>query len=1195
MNNKVISIPTKDLNWLISELKSIGVFGYNAYAPSLIKSFQKLFFSFHESEEALTGSRIYFDVFDIYKLMSFVRSHGGGLEAIRLLSSELRSENIINYFRKNYNSSLAYEVVSAIQNPSNNGIYQSALILFFNIFRCDADKDLRLLSFARDMYVQLDKEMSSRPMDDDMMKTLPSFISFFRDEEYMPLIFINHWEHILDYISKNAFSSDDNTEYVCLLSDLLIKAEKGFGKEKFNQISDLVLKISIELLSAANLENESDVNEDAVLLLCYFCTILTPRNIGLDSTRNVLVKANGYLKNHSDNLTDNYRSIIQELLAIGDPLINEMNKDVNKSSVNAGWLYPLIVNRLASLNKTAKTDYDIQVVQIITSLKNALQFIIYYQQMLVFNMLKNSSQLMSVNSDGVIDFDAATGETYQSNFHSAVKYMPSSPLAILNPLSFLSDSNIQKYAEDNFQLYMYILRMVTISNFYQLENLTEFLDKISLMDSSYIIIYNEYLRNILEISEFDTNKVLFLLDLLKHQAIDNDNKKAIVDILVKISSKDKSDNLYFAFEIMYLSNDFPDFLKQSTDGQLSNYLSQLNSLRKNKPNSCLKNLTRQMNDSNQSTYISSIWSTVDNRIRLIDSELKSRKQAAEKAIKDAEEARRIQDAEEARIAEEARLIQAFREKLEDVKLVLSLSLPEIIKVHGYKQSIDNENISLEVTLPLKEQIEKYQIIISKIKDLLISLNKLKEDAEDIALNAMLLDDGLEEPAELYADVLKQELSMKPNELKPALVKKGEEGDAIVSKINDVITYGEVIIRGLESKIQQINKQLNDELINEAREKRRAQVELEEAKKREAEQLQEKMKQEEIEETSQIVFRFVEQRRSQRPDGDVITDLDKELATLKNDFNFDLVENVTITPDEYDGPLKGVLKHIQMKRANSTTYINFSFNNYSLTGYLDANGALTLQSIPVQLAGNHMLLQSILNKIALTLIIGKDKTSEFSMKQVNSSKEIIITEKSKAHRLNSFGMLLKYHEGQYAISSDGSSIVDDKEKQREIILSADYFVRENRDNVTILTPIIAKDREALKAELQSAVELYGLENVVHISMRRNHRRRLTTKVEIPSTINVEETEVVLQKNNSIVSDATIGRYLENYQGLKDVRLQQKYISDIVMGEKNDPYLLKDDEHPLGISFGHTEVFNEKGHNRVAYTFVRDSVSVLSLAN
>ena len=1254
MNNKIISIKTKDVAWLMDQLKQSGKLKENAFSPEVIRSLMDLFFSFEDGAESITQTNVYLELYDITKLMSFIDSHGSGLEAILLLGEAINSKPQV-FYRKSYSSKIASEVKNSFID-SKDVPYKTGLVLFYNILRRTVlNKDLELETFARKMYIQIDKEIdkeiAEKGLDINIMRRLTSFISFFRDEEYVPLIFINHWKEFVDFIDEEGLNSFHTTEFVSVLTDLLFQTNRAFTKELFQEVSNYILvKIKDSITTTNFMLNQYD-SQDGVLLMGYLYIILCPRN-EMEDFKNVFSNVTGYLSEYSDDMTEATRRSLSALREINDPLISNIRNSPDKNNPSSCWSYPLICNRLQELGKTNNSPS----LKFVTILKHSLQFSVYYQQFLLLIMYKNGMNKLAVNEDGNIDFKKSQSDSFKEEQLAALKFFPSSPLAKINTLQYLPDTIVNIEVDDKKKLFLFVLEKI-ISN-----GLAVDIDQLAQMDQPYLDItnqyisealnkltfnktrlpfflellnhqisdknmkkqiisiiignigkinsgelsklldqftqiklpasdtINQYLTDVLKSLTFNKTNIPFLYELLNHSISDMEMKKQIIEIIVRVIGKDYVENLTIALETFYLSNDL---------NQLSEVdLKKLQTAIKNKPNNKLRELTDHLAEIKQTEFIANIWATVNSRIVSIEGVLKTRKEEAIKeALRkiEAEEAKKV---EVERQAEAEKQLQAFKEVLQKIKGILDLPISEQAQIDSLSKEIDNlATTNIEATLNLEEKIAKLEMLITEIRKYFPKLQSIKDEAEELALMALEAGESYVEPTEEnMQSAVPEILGHNYQQVTTTLDIKAKQSEAIADQIGSLEQTANKHIGALQQNIQSVRQQIRDERLSQAQEVRRIQQEAEVQKQKEADKvLDEEIKRlEEIEaaeiaETSQIILRFVAQRMSQKPEGDIISELDKELATLKNDFNIAFVENVTITPDEYEGPLKGILKSIQMKRKNSKTYINFGFNNYSLIGELDAKGALTLESIPTQLANNHMLLQSILNKIALTLIIGKDKTSEFSLKHPASAEGIIITEKSKAYRLNSSTMLFKQNE--YLLSADGNAIVEDKDAQRELLLSADYFIRENRDTATVLIPIIAKDREALKSELRTAIEMYGSENIVHILMRTNHRRRLTTKVEIPSTINVEDTEVKLQKNDSVVSEATIYRYLANYQGLTDSESQQKYISEIVMGDRKDPYLLKDDEHPIGVSFGHTQVLK----NRVAYTFVRDSVSLVSLGN
>lgn len=1204
MNNKTVSIQSKGLNWLLGELKQMEVLGDNAFSMPLLRSLQDLFFSFSDEDDGIIRSNVYLKVFDIKKLMNFMNIHGGGLDAIKLLSTEIL-QNTDQFFKSGYDFELSIELTNILGKYKGNQ-YLSGLTIFFNVLRkVNIKNDTRISTFAREMYIQLDKDIAERGLDEQIVHALPSFLSFFRDEEYVPSILTKHWKPLVDYITEVGFVSNHSTELICLLSDLLLHANRSFSKELFKEVSTYVhLKVGDLLLNVDYLEKPNvNITEDSILLLGYIYVMLYSRNETADFFT-VLSKSIKCLSNHSDNLNEMYKAMILDLSKYKDPLIESMNQHPDRHNKTASWMYPLIENRIKELKSEGITQQSLHQIEALSAMKNALLFIIYYQQFRLFIQIKNSMHEIIASEDGFMDIDMQIGQTYRENLLSVSKYFSSSPLAKIQSINMLPDSVINQNMNRPYQQFMFILRMIMVNNYHNFENLSDFFNKLKEMDKSYINIYNEYTHHILIESDFNKTKLSYLFELLSHSITNTENKKQIIEIISKLHNQDNAAHLTFLLDSVYVADDFLLTVKESSDNRLKSLLALLVNTKDHKPNSVLKALTKHLDKDVQHKLIGNIWAIIDLKIKGIELELSQRRISKIEEEKISKELEDTRIANELKKAEADRLLIIFKEQLHQINDILVTDTPEQTQIDSLSKEITKlANTNIEATLSLEERIAQLEKIIAEIKEYTSELQSIKDKEVDIALMALESAESYVEPNdESMKSAVTEILGLNYQQVRTTLNVKAKQCEAISDQISSLVQTANIAIGTLQQNIQSIRQLIRDERQRQAQEVRRIQHEAEVQKQKEADQLLdeeikrlEEIEAAEIAETSQIIFRFVEQRISQKPEGDIISELDIELAKLKNDFNVAFVKNVTITPDEYEGPLKGILKSIQMKRKNDSTYINFGFNNYSLTGYLDAKGALVLESIPAQLENNHMLLQSILNKIALTLIIGKDKTSEFSLKHSTSAEGTIITEKSKAYRLNSSAMFFKQHEGKYLLSADGNAIVEDKDAQRELLTSADYFIRENRENITVLTPIIAKDREDLKLELQTAIELYGSENIVHILMRRNHRRRLTTKVEIPSTINLDETEVKLQNNDSVVSEATIYRYLANYQGLTDSESQQKYISEIVMGDRKDPYLLKDDEHPIGISFGHTQVLNNNGNSRVAYTFVRDSVSLVSLSN
>ena len=332
----------------------------------------------------------------------------------------------------------------------------------------------------------------------------------------------------------------------------------------------------------------------------------------------------------------------------------------------------------------------------------------------------------------------------------------------------------------------------------------------------------------------------------------------------------------------------------------------------------------------------------------------------------------------------------------------------------------------------------------------------------------------------------------------------------------------------------------------------------------------------------------------------LLNLSKDISELKADFHESLVGNVTLTPDQYQGPLREILKHIQIKNRNEEIAIDFVFNNYTISGTLKKDGSLTLKALPEKL-DNNMVLLSVLNNIALTLIV-KDKTKEYKISNPATTKRKVL-QKSLANRMNCANYLLSGKAGKYLYSNDGENILNERQEQLALLVSADYFVKNKReDGATILMPLIVPEGGSLVDEINAAIEIYKPENILSVSLTQSYIRRLPKRSD---AVMIGE-GMQLKQTQTDVKNETIFRYLRDQaikSGLTRNTEQDEYIdtsikeiiSSATKESRNerkqiDNFLLYDPKHPLKVSFGRMEVVTDGDTIRTVYTFVNGSARV-----
>ncbi len=1194
MKNKTISLGNKGFSWFLKELKDLSILRDTHLTMPLIRVLQCLFFSFSETDDALTGTQLYSEVYDVNKIMDFMNAHGHGLDAMQKLSEELKL-NPKGFYKKNYDISIARQIEEVIGQTSRLTRYSAGLELFFNICRSNQKENKEFMAFVMKMYQKIDNELTSSGLNDELMWTLPSFASFFRDQEYVPKTLTVHWKYIINFIKEHGNVFMHTNEMICVLSDLILQNHRVMSKEQFEELNKVMVDASRHLLIDNDYSEVKNINQDSLLLLCFLHLSMSSRNDDFDYAT-IYAKPIEHIRKYLDTLQSITKVSIEALKDLKDPLIAKFNINRGNQDSSEPWMYPLVTQRLREYREAGVTHNNLAQVQFVTSIKNALQFNIFYQQLLVLFNIKIGMKALIQTDSGVIDLPMIAADAYRQNYSWSVQYIPQSPLAELDIVNTISDASLERFNDFPDQQFLFVLRMLLLQAYHKPEKIGKMLDKIAQMQHIYQVLFNEYVYHMVDSFDFNKSKMPFLYELLIHPLTNKETKLAIIKKLVSLDTK-SSHPFHTALKHLFILGDFEKNIEHFTINELIAIKGDLVSCKKKKPFTILKNLYAHLPEAESSKLIMDVWNMLDNRVISIDTELTYR--AEQKKLI---EAQRLAKIEEARLAlenvtrletEKAEAIRIFREKLQPIKEFLEAKTPNMDVLTRFNEEMARE-WSVDSSKELTDQIVDIRARISTLRAYIPILKSSKSAVEDFGLKALELSEKFEQPSNegLHAIVL-EVLGSTFVDIKSVLDARVVKCEEYSQQIDVASRNAQTIINQLHKLLEEVNQKITDARIQKAQDAKRIQMEENAAAEAlltaQIEELERQIEAEIIQ-TSQLVVKFVEQKAKSLKEGkDLLSELDKELATLKNDFNPVLVGNVTITPEEYEGPLKEVLKHIQTKRTNGNTHINFVFNNYILSGVLDTNGALTLESIPSQLTDNHLLLESILNKIALTLIIGKDKTKEFPLRNPVTKKTILATEKSKAHRLNSANMLFKHYEGQYYLSLDGITMIEDIDKKRELILSADYFIKEPGENCTILIPIIATNHEALVKELETAIELYGADNVVHISLTGHHRRRMTSKVETEKPTE----EVELQKNDSVVPEATIRRYLSTYQGLLDVVSQQDYINKIILGEKRDPYLFRDNDHPQGVSFGHTEVLNSKGMNRVAYTFVRDSVRLLTI--
>ncbi|MEI7942300.1 MAG: hypothetical protein WCH76_03920 [Candidatus Riflemargulisbacteria bacterium] len=1232
MNNKTVSIKSNGLNWLLGELKQMEVLGDNAFSMPLLRSLQDLFFSFSDEDDGIIRSNVYLKVFDIKKLMNFMNIHGGGLDAIKLLSTEIL-QNPEEFFKKGYDFELSIELINILGKYKGNQ-YLSGLTIFFNVLRkVNIKNDTRISIFAKEMYTQLDKDIAERGLDEELVHVLPSFLNFFRDEEYVPAILTKHWKPLVDYITEKGFVSNPSTELICLLSDLLLHANRSFSKELFKEVCAYIhLKVGDLLLNVDYLENPNvNITEDSILLLGYIYVMLYSRNETADFFT-ILSKPIKCLSNHSENLNEMYKEMIMDLSNDKDPLIESMNQHPDRHNKTASWMYPLIENRINELRSEGITQMSLHQIEALSAMKNALLFIIYYQQFRLFVQIKNSMHEIIASEDGFMDIDMQTGQTYRENLLSVSKYFSSSPLAKLQSINLLPDSVINQNMNMPYQQFMFILRMIMVNNYHNFENLSDFFNKLKEMDQSYINIYNEYTHHILIESDFNKTKLSYLFELLSHSITNTENKKQIIEIISNLHSQDNASNLTFLLDSVYVADDFLLTVKESSDNRLKSLLALLVNIKDHKPNSVLKALTKHLDKDAQMKLIGNIWSIIDLKIKGIELELSQRRISKIQEEKISKEVEDTRIANELKKAEADRLLLIFKKQLKQINDILIKDTSEQTQIDSLSKEITNlANTNINETLSLEERIAQLEKIIAEIKEYIPKLQSIKDNEVDIALMALEAAESYVGPTDESMQIAVTEiLGLNYQQVNAALNVKAKQCEAIADQISSLVQTANENLVTLRQTIQTIRQLIRDERLRQAQEVRRIQHEAEVQKQKEADKvLDEEIKRlEEIEtaeiiRTKEIVLQYIIKKIEEKPDGDFITLLDKALASWRNDFSPNEVENKTIILQEYDGPLKEILKQIQTKKRDNSgdTQIDFIFNNYRIQANLDRDGVLSItkEAIPEQLHDQINNLRTILNSIAATLIQPKTTYKETKIKVENPESQEVTTysvsKKPIKYRQNVFDRILRYYGGSnnlYRFSLEGEQIIEDQEFLKDTLLSTDYFIKQQKAGFIMLIPILGD-----KSQLIQAIQKNGAANIVHISITGHHRRRLTRSDENkhPSAIGPE-----VKNTDLVVSDATIRRYVDDrikYQ-LSDAERQQyptveSYLDAFIANAENpdgtpkgdvikkEPYLCFDlghafdKEHTLKVSFGEGEANSSVGNARAAYTFVRDSIRLVSLSN